>query len=144
MRLREERERLGKSQSDFAALAVQLGVRGATRQSLSMYEKGERPPDAGYLAAIAQAGADVRYIVTGARDYEPPPVLTPQEQLLLDEFRRASPAMRRNALGALMGVLHAADAEKIYGNVGQVVHGDVHGVKIDQRSSSAAKPPRKR
>lgn len=58
-RLRAERERLGLSQEEFAALA------GAHRKSQGNYEKGDRQPDAAYLAAIAAAGADVLYILTG-------------------------------------------------------------------------------
>lgn len=58
-RLKEERERLGMNQSDFAAIAE------AGRKTQFNYEIGERAPDAGYLAAIAVAGADVQYIVTG-------------------------------------------------------------------------------
>lgn len=60
-RLREERERLGFNQTDFAALA------GSTRKTQFNYESGERTPDAAYLAAISAAGADVSYLVTGKR-----------------------------------------------------------------------------
>ncbi|QPG65942.1 helix-turn-helix transcriptional regulator [Pseudomonas sp. BIGb0427] len=60
-RLKEERERLGLSQTDFAALA------GASKNSQYNYEKGERSPDANYLAAAAQQGVDVLYVVTGQR-----------------------------------------------------------------------------
>jgi transcriptional regulator with XRE-family HTH domain len=60
-RLREERERLGMNQTEFAAVAQ------ATRQTQSNYEKGERAPDALYLAAIVSMGADVQYILTGHR-----------------------------------------------------------------------------
>lgn len=59
-RLKEERGRLGMSQPDFAALA------GTTKKSQITYEKGVMP-DAGYLAAIALAGADIQYVVTGER-----------------------------------------------------------------------------
>lgn len=61
-RLREERERLGYNQEDFARLTP-----AKTRQTQSRYEKGRRSPDAHYLAAAAEAGADVNYLVTGAR-----------------------------------------------------------------------------
>ena len=60
-RLKEERLRLGLSQSDFA------DVGGAHRKSQGNYESGERFPDAQYLSAISAAGADVQYIVTGQR-----------------------------------------------------------------------------
>ena len=58
-RLRQERERMGHNQADFAAIG------GATRKTQYNYESGERVPDAGYLAEIAAAGADVNYILTG-------------------------------------------------------------------------------
>lgn len=64
-RLLEVREQLGKTQSDFAAIAAAAGVPGATRQSQAKYEKGLATPSAAYLAAIAAAGADVLYILTG-------------------------------------------------------------------------------
>lgn len=58
-RLREERERLGYTQPAFADLA------GTTKKSQIDYEKDLTQPKAGYLAAIATAGADIGYIVTG-------------------------------------------------------------------------------
>ncbi|WP_085631317.1 helix-turn-helix domain-containing protein [Pseudomonas sp. R16(2017)] len=60
-RLKEERERLGLNQTDFAAKA------GASKNSQYNYEKGERSPDASYLAAVAEQGVDVLYVVTGQR-----------------------------------------------------------------------------
>ena len=60
-RLREVREALGLSQQ---ALAERCGI---TARSQRNYESGERLPDAAYLAAIAAAGADVLYILTGQR-----------------------------------------------------------------------------
>ncbi len=60
-RLREERERLGMTQEGFG----QAG--GVLKRALIRYEKGERMPDATFLAAIAAAGADVLYILTGVR-----------------------------------------------------------------------------
>lgn len=64
-RLREVREGMGLSQSAFAEIAERAGVPGATRQSQARYEKGKQMPSAAYLAAIAQAEADVFYILTG-------------------------------------------------------------------------------
>ncbi|MCU0211637.1 helix-turn-helix transcriptional regulator [Pseudomonas shahriarae] len=60
-RLKEERERLGFSQTEFAAVA------GASKNSQYNYEKGERSPDAVYLAAVAGKGVDILYVVTGER-----------------------------------------------------------------------------
>ena len=57
-RIREERERLGLTQAS-------LGVAPKTQR---FYEIDERQPDALYLAAFAERGADVLYIVTGRRE----------------------------------------------------------------------------
>lgn len=58
-RLTAERNRLGFNQGEMAERG------GVQRTAQSNYERGARVPDAAYLAAIAQAGADVLFIVTG-------------------------------------------------------------------------------
>ncbi|TAN50854.1 MAG: XRE family transcriptional regulator [Methylococcaceae bacterium] len=60
-RLREERIRLGFNQADFAVLS------GVTKDSQFKYEAGKRKPHADYIQAIAAAGADMQYILTGQR-----------------------------------------------------------------------------
>lgn len=60
-RLREERQRLGLSQTAFG------DVGGVTKKTQMLYEGGERSPDATYFSGIAGVGADVQYIVTGQR-----------------------------------------------------------------------------
>ncbi|NMG29335.1 helix-turn-helix domain-containing protein [Aromatoleum evansii] len=60
-RIKEERQRLGLNQTEFAALA------GAAKRTQIDWEKGASSPTAEQLAAIATAGADVQYIVTGTR-----------------------------------------------------------------------------
>jgi transcriptional regulator with XRE-family HTH domain len=60
-RLREERERLGYNQTDFA------GICGKSKNSQIAWENGDAFPNAKYLVAIANAGADVNYILTGQR-----------------------------------------------------------------------------
>lgn len=95
-RLREEREKLGQSQEQF-------GLIGGVKKLAQMnYEKGDRSPDANYLAAIAAAGADVRYILTGQRDGPAPVVLSAEEQTMVAYMRDASPALRKAALGVLL------------------------------------------
>lgn len=70
---------------------------GVTMRSQRNYEKGERQPDAAYLAAIAAAGADVLYILTGQRAGGAPAALalTREEEALLDNFRHCPPDARR-------------------------------------------------
>lgn len=62
LRLKEERSRLGFNQADFAALA------GHQKNAQFQYEKGDRSPDAKYLAALSEAGVDVLYVLTGRRE----------------------------------------------------------------------------
>lgn len=57
-RLKEERERLGLSQIALAAKC------SASKGSQILYEKG-KPPTADYLSALARAGGDIGYVLTG-------------------------------------------------------------------------------
>lgn len=85
-RLKEERERLGYNQTDFAALA------GAAKRTQIDWEKGVSSPTAEQLAAFAAAGADVLYILTGQRSGAvAPPPLKPDEAALLDNYRHSPP-----------------------------------------------------
>ena len=88
-RLREEREKLGFSQASFAEIT------GAHRKSQGNYEQGERMPDAAYLAAIAAAGADVLYILTGSRSAPVAPSLSPRQRALLDNYDHTSEAGKK-------------------------------------------------
>ena len=85
-RLREEREKLEFNQADFAAKG------GCTRKTQYNYEAGERAPDGAYLAAIAAAGADVQYILTGIRSVALPGarVLRPDQAALLDNVEHCA------------------------------------------------------
>jgi transcriptional regulator with XRE-family HTH domain len=87
-RLREERERLGLSQQDAEALW------GISRVTWGKYERGDTTPDAAVLAAIAAAGADVLYIVTGSRSAPVAPALSRDEVGMLDSYRHCSKEMQ--------------------------------------------------
>lgn len=105
-RLREEREALGLSQQ---ALAERCGI---TARSQRNYESGERLPDAGYLAAIAAAGADVLYILTGQRaggaSAPPPPrAVSEGDRILLDNFH-AAPAQVQAGVKTALGAFASA------------------------------------
>ncbi|AOJ05113.1 transcriptional regulator [Burkholderia mayonis] len=118
-RLREERERLGYSQTAFGALAE------VTKQSQIKYEKGERSPDASYLAAIMRVGADVQYIVGAIRSSM---ALAPDEQELVSRYRAASLEVKAAAIGALT----AASTTKSATRQEQVFHGSVgQAVKVE-------------
>nr|VFK21649.1 MAG: Helix-turn-helix domain-containing protein [Candidatus Kentron sp. LPFa]VFK35208.1 MAG: Helix-turn-helix domain-containing protein [Candidatus Kentron sp. LPFa] len=87
-RLREERKRLGYNQTDFAAIG------GFSRKTQSNYEDGTHEPTASYLAAIAEEGADILYILTGQRGMVESPK-KPEEEALLDNYRNSSEDSRR-------------------------------------------------
>lgn len=80
-RLREERLRLGLSQTEFGKIG------GVQKLAQINYEKGERTPDANALAAWAQAGVDVLYVLTGIRAQP----ITKEEIALLDNYRHCPP-----------------------------------------------------
>lgn len=61
MRLREERSRLGLSQTEMGDLA------NITKNTQMLYESEKRIPKADYLASLAAIGVDVQYVVTGGR-----------------------------------------------------------------------------
>jgi len=93
-RLREERKKLGLTLAQMAASG------GVNARSYSHYEAGERFADTAFLAAIAAAGADVQYILTGQRSAQ---ALTRDEIELLEQFRAAPLAVKAAAIGALQG-----------------------------------------
>lgn len=80
-RLREERARLGLNQGDFAAVA------NVSKTTQFNYEKGERSPDAAYLEAVAAAGVDVLYVLTGRRAGLSETGLAEDESTLLNQYR---------------------------------------------------------
>ncbi|RMX18884.1 XRE family transcriptional regulator [Vandammella animalimorsus] len=105
-RLREEREALCLSQEAFGRIG------GVTKQAQIKYEKGERHPDTRYLAAIAAAGADVLYILTGQRSSALPPApaappITEGERTLLALYH-AAPAQVQEGVRTTLGAFGPA------------------------------------
>lgn len=102
-RLKEERVRLGYNQGDFAAIA------GVAKTSQFNYEKGERSPDAAYLAAVAEKGVDVLYVVTGRRTPEAANSFNGDEIDLVEHYRQLPESDRHhthkmvNALAEMAG-----------------------------------------
>ena len=93
MRLRDERERLGLSQTAFAE------VGGVQKRAQINYESGERLPDAAYLAAIAALGADVLFVLTGqrSRPASASAELRPDQAALLDNYEHSDEVARQAA-----------------------------------------------
>lgn len=97
-RLKEERERLGFSQTEFAAVA------GASKNSQYNYEKGERSPDAAYLAAVAEKGVDILYVVTGVPTPQVVDGSTAAEDNLVNQYR-ALPEADQATVDRILGAM---------------------------------------
>ena len=94
LRLREERERLGLTQPALADVA------SAAKRTVIDWEKGVSSPTAVQLAAIADAGADVLYVITGQRSQGAAEVdlLPSDERVLIDSYRRCNAEAKRNLI----------------------------------------------
>ena len=112
-RLREERERLGMSQTQFGDLAQ------VTKKTQMLYEGDQRSPKADYLTAIASQGVDVQYVLTGNRSVpesqplglpvtEPGPDLSPVKMY---DIEAAAGAGRRFEGEPVKNILHFPSSE---------------------------------
>lgn len=72
---------MGFNQADFAAIA------GVAKTSQFNYEKGDRSPDAEYLAAVARRGVDILYVVTGVATPKVVEGFTAVEDELVNRYR---------------------------------------------------------
>ena len=125
-----------RTQAEFAAL---LGV---DRKSVTGWETGKRLPDGASLLVMRRdLGADVNYLLGGKADAEP--ALSAEERTLLDYFRAAPPAVRRAAMGALLGasaqgvVQHGQGIQQVSNEAGAVQIGYVGGnARVGRRTKS--------
>ncbi|MEG1050435.1 MAG: helix-turn-helix domain-containing protein [Janthinobacterium sp.] len=117
--LKEERQRLGMNQEDFAA------VGGLKRRAQTLYEQDERAPDALYLRALAGIGVDVHYILTGERLQS---AVTSDERELLDGYRSMDVRGKAGVLGMIGGMRSPTPPASQAGNT---PHVETHG-KIGQ------------
>lgn len=81
-RLKEERERMGLTQTALADIA------SVTKVTQINYEKDSRKPDIEYLELIKNAGVDILYVITGERGQGTK--LSPDEVKLLNNYRHVS------------------------------------------------------
>ena len=123
-RLREERVKVGLSQTEFGELA------GVTKKTQMLYEADDRVPDARYLIAVNEAGVDVQYILTGERrGQQKCPDVPADEQLLLDSYRALSAAKKKQLLAAILvgDAGKAASGMVVSGSGNRVAGRDFHG-----------------
>ena len=93
-RLKEERNRLGYSQTDFAKMV------NASYKSQLRWEKNESSPNADALKIWAEAGLDILYVVTGTRSKNINYIskMSLEKQALLDAYDRMSDENKRAIL----------------------------------------------
>lgn len=126
-RLKEERKRLGLNQDEFAALG------GVKKGAQFNYENGSRTPDSDYLAAVAAAGVDVLYLLTGEHALS---ALPADEHELLTGYRKLDIRAKARVLGVVEGSIEptttppSRSVERntqmvFHGKVGQQIHGDI-------------------
>jgi len=119
--IKEERQRLGMNQDEFAAAG------GMKRRAQTLYERDERAPDAAYLRALAAIGVDVAYIVTGEKTAAS---LSAEEIELLHGYRELDVRGKARVLGVIDGMAEPASTGKtqhiaFHGKVGQQIAGDI-------------------
>jgi len=97
-RIREERIRLGLSFEEFSARV------GRSRTTQQFYEANISDANAEYFLSASDVGADVRFIITGARSvgkYK----LTRQEMELIEGYRASDKSVRAFALGGMSSII---------------------------------------
>ncbi|WP_431483706.1 helix-turn-helix domain-containing protein [Pseudomonas solani] len=104
-RLKEERSRLGFNQTDLAA------VGGVGKTTQINYEKGAGCPDASYLAAVAEKGVDVLYVLTGERRPSSAEGISAEEIALVMAYRSMSDA-ERSVLRRISGSITSSEGSQ--------------------------------
>lgn len=132
-RIKQERERIGLTQ---AGLADAINT---TRRSVVNWETEAAQPPAVAVAAMSGCGMDVLYILTGQRSQ--PLASSPDEEMLMGAYRRATLAQKQAILGAAIGV---APPPQAVGNVsgGSVVQSAQGNGVVQIGKISNSKPRR--
>lgn len=124
-RLREERERLGMSQTQFAGLGE------ASKRAQINYEQGDSTPDASYLAAVSRVGVDVQYVVIGVRSS----ALVGKEALLLEGYRKMDEATKERTLAMVYSGTPPSPTVHVAGDAGTPIANNTGAINIDMRKS---------
>lgn len=88
-RLKEIREQMGLTKTQFAQLA------NVSVSSQTNYEEKSRVPSGEYLAALAEKGIDITYILTGKKTINTE--LSSEEAALVENYR-ATPEEKRSVV----------------------------------------------
>lgn len=104
-------------QRDFAAM---MGISVSAQRN---YEKGLRKPDSDYLERLANAGYDVKYLITGERESAN---LSREESELLTLWHAAPLLVRHAALNALATGQCRQVSNHIGDITGSLITGGIH------------------
>lgn len=104
IRLKSERKRLDFSQQELGAIG------GIEANAQGLYERGKRFPNASYLGAIAEAGVDVLFVITGTRKVLASDAITAADTKLLRELEGLPEGVQKD-IKRLISTLFIADAE---------------------------------
>lgn len=97
-RIKEERERLGFSQSQFGAF-----VDVSKKTQIRWEQEDGAFPDVAQLAVWGGLGVDMQFVLTGVRSNAAASAqLPPDEQLLLDAYRGMAASARKDLLAQLL------------------------------------------
>ncbi|OCG60220.1 helix-turn-helix domain-containing protein [Gilliamella sp. Nev3-1] len=127
-RLKEERKRLKLTQVDMALIC------GISREMWGKYERGIAIPGGEIFAALAIAGVNVQFILTGER--QSGLILSREEKELIELYRNAPLAIKAAALGALTaGTAQQTSAKQIFnGNIdGQVSAENIYNIGVKRK-----------
>ncbi len=119
-RLKAERQRTGLNQKDFGQIA------GVGLQTQSRYETSETQPNAEYLAALAQAGVDILYLLTGQRSEGPR--LSRETSDLVTELEQLPKHMREAALTVVKALRKSAEPSE----PGPTMHGGQQDYRVEE------------
>lgn len=123
-RIKEERERLGLSQPQLAALA------NASKRTVIEWEKSATSPNAVQLSALAEHGLDAHYVVTGTRSNKPTDnYLSEPEVALVNYYRRTDTPHRV----MVSEVCEAVSAKYQVNSAAPAVYNSAHDSKICDR-----------
>lgn len=135
LRLKEERKRIGLTQTELAERC------GLTKRAQVNFEKeeGEQLPGGAYLLAATTLGIDVLYVLTGERNG-----ISTDEAQVLSAYRVASPEIKLAVSAALGAAVKASGRHKFVmhaNEVGQALSGDISqpGLTINLGGKKAKK-----
>lgn len=134
-RLKAARKFLSLSQAEAANLA------GVSREYWGRCERGDHMPGGDVFHALAERGVDVNALLTGSTANAG---LTGEEQLMLQYYRDASPAVRKAALGALIGAPAGVAAKATSVRIGDMTSSHDGSVQVGFAGGNVSVKPAKK